>query len=355
MCIADRGMVAASWRRWPGVCPLLLLLVALGAGPGLHAQDDDGPPDRKPDTLRLQLAASAPAQRVSHSRYSHLELIDERPDKGELGWLNDGTYYGLQVTVYSPLERAFAGLLDRLKDSTAGPASLLVEMRRFIVYDNRGERNASIVFRLFAGQDGSYSWIADVDTTVSLRVGAGMGRGARRKFAAAVENAVSGAMARMLTKSGDSTAGIFTRATVVYADQVWKKQTPLYQADSLPDGIYLHYSSLANLRPDYPRTDLLDTVHPERIYAFVLHGKGFVSFEGVYTPLIKKDGEYYIREKLRVDDPRATGAANLGGIALALVGLGRLPLLQVEGLTSKKAFLMMMDYRTGRFEPVKME
>ena len=325
------------------------ILLSLLSCVALHAQEDDGPPvGDKPDTFRIDLAGTV--GRVSHSLYDHLLVIDERADSSALGWLGNGTYYGVRVCLAGPLDQQLAQLLGQLTDSTAGAGPLLIEMRHFVVYDDGKKRNASLRFRFFGGKGGLYSMIKDVDTTVSVR--AAMGRGGREKFATAVNGALSVAIAGVLRRTGDSTTGFFTRGTIPSADQIWKRQLPLYQTDVYPDGFYLTFASFAKLRPEYTRSPSLE-VNPAQVYAIVIDGKAYISFEGESKPLIKKDGDFFIIGKVRVDAPGADAAAGLAGFAIAAASFGKLPFMQVWGLTVKKKFLFMMDYQTGRFVPVK--
>jgi hypothetical protein len=323
---------------------------------GVRAQDDDGPPaSEKPDTFRLELAAVG--GRVSHSLYSQVEVIDEFAEGGTIGWLSDGSYYGIRVCLADSLDVLLGRVFHQLVDSTAGSANLLIEVRRFIVYDDKVPR-ASLNFRLFAETSGLYSWIADVDSTATVRVAAA-GRGGLRKFSAAVNGAISAIIAGALRKGGDSAAGLFTRATVRFADRIWEKRLPLYQTNIYPDGVYTYYTSFAQLQPDYTKFDVPDTAHPEyylppqQVYAFVLKGKAYISSDGVYTPLINKGSDYFIIGKVRIDAPGADAAADLAGFVAVVASMGKLPFLQVWGLTVKRKFLLLLDYRTGRWDPIQ--
>jgi hypothetical protein len=147
-------------------------------------------------------------------------------------------------------------------------------------------------------------------------------------------------------------------ATVRFADRIWENRLPLYQTNIYPDGVYVRYSSFAQLRPDYTKFEVPDTAHPEyylppqQVYAFVLKGNAYISSDGVYRPLIKKDGDFYIIGKVRVDAPGADAAVNLAGFLAAVATMGRLRFL-MSGLTMKKDFLFLLNYRTGNWVPVK--
>jgi hypothetical protein len=372
MCIGEGSNMSKLIRV------VVMLPVLLFFGLVLHAQEDDGPPaGEKPDSFRLVISAASvsasvsAAGRVSHSLYSRLEVIDERPDSGKMGWLGNGTYYGLQVCLADPLDTGLDRLLRELTDSTAADGSLVVEMRRFIVYDEAKHSAISLRFRLFGGVGGGYVFLRNVDTTVYVR--SASGRGGRRKFTDAVNGALSAAIAGVLRIKGDSAAGVFTRALIPFADQIWKKQSPLYQAEVYPDGAYLHFSSFLRLRPDYVRFRIADTVHPEKcdfiflataqdpamlvyagqLYALVVGGKAYISFDGVFKPMIRRDGELYITGKLRVDAPGADMAVDMASFVVSAASVLRLPFVQVWGLTVKKKFLFQLDYSTGRFVPVR--
>lgn len=332
-----------------------LLLFSLLSCLSVCAQDEYGPPaGETPDTFRIDLIGAQ--ERVKHSLYNRVEVIDERPDTGQLGWLETGSYYGLRVCLASPLDQQLNRVVEQLIDKTADSGRLLIEMRRLLIYDN-GQLHVALKFRLFGGNGELYCFVANVDTTFTVR--ASKGRSGRRKLVAALNGALSDGIARGLTKVGDSTGGYFTRSSVQYADGIWEKRLPLYQSDVYPDGIYLHFSSFAQLRPDYPTFQLEDTAHPEyslppqQVYAFVRHGRAYISFDEGYKPLVKKDGEYFITGKVDVEAPGADAAVDLAGFALALAGMGKVPLMHVWGLTVKKKFWFHLDYQTGRFEPVK--
>jgi hypothetical protein len=332
------------------------------------AQEDVYTGGSKPDTMWLDISSTV--GRVAHSLYNRLEIIDKREDTSEVGWFSNGTYYGLEVCLAGTLNQQLGRLLGQLTDSSAGDGTLVVEMRRFVAYDNDKKRSGSLRFRVFGGKGGRYCRIADVDTTFSQRLGTG--RGGQRKFSAAMNGALSVSLASLLRRPGDSAAGLFTVATIPFADQLWKGQTPLYQTDVFPDGVYLRYSSFARLRPDITQFEVTDTVNPEKgillaatkedpsmqvnpgqIFGFVSKGKAYVTFDEAFQPLIKKDGDYFVIGRMRADAPDADVVAGLAGFALAVASMGKLPFVHVWGLTVRKKFLLQLDYGTGRFVPVR--
>ena len=82
-----------------GLLRSLVLVSGLLSGFLLHAQEDDGPPaGEKPDSFRFELTPSV--ARVSQSLYSHLEVLDERPDSGELGWFSRWKFTDTDAALY---------------------------------------------------------------------------------------------------------------------------------------------------------------------------------------------------------------------------------------------------------------
>jgi hypothetical protein len=80
----------------------LLTIYALLGCFTAYCQEDEIAGGSKPDTLLIDLSSTV--GRVAHSLYNHLEIIDERSDKGALGWLANGTLYGIRVCLAGPME-----------------------------------------------------------------------------------------------------------------------------------------------------------------------------------------------------------------------------------------------------------
>jgi hypothetical protein len=340
--------------------------------PGLlRAQDEsDAPPSgEKPDTLRF-LIHPLHADPVGHSRYRHLELIDERPDPSFLGFIETTSYYDLRVVLAQPIGDQLGMLMNRLTDSTAGEDTLAVQLLGFNVYT--ADKNVDVCFRLnIFSHSGLYREVSEVDTVIVTKRGT-FKSGYRQRMQDAVGTAFAGIIRAALTTAPDPHGDLYSFEVLRAIDEIKKSKLPLYRADSgsaMPDGVYTSYASFSRLAPDYPRfladleqdqvlvstrTQPSVPLTPGELFAVVKDGKPYVAVGGRhYAPLQREGSDFYIIDYVRVNSADADMTANLAGWAVFFASAMRLPLAQVWGLTEKKRFWMKMDYRNGRFVAVR--
>jgi hypothetical protein len=340
----------------------------------LHAQDDEfGPSTEKPDTVWFEITAGP--GKVPHSLYRSIGFLDQRPDTVTLGLFATTTRYDIRVVPLHPLALQFDSLLGRLTDASAEQGALFLQLQRFTIYDINTSFThkvaASLRAFLYARIGQSYRKLAVLDTVLEQSSGEYSRRNSHKLLlagtAAVLDRFIRDALLRIPTDITPS----YSWNEMVAIDSLEKNRLPLYTADSLTDGVYMHANSFLQQRPDYTRflpikagREIVDlqvaadsnhpVLHPDGVYSIVQNGKVYVFTRDGYKPLKKIGNDFYYVGKIKIAADNLTNVAIFACFAttFATMGVG-LNLFSVWRLPTKKSFLLKMDYMNGQFTPVK--
>jgi hypothetical protein len=337
----------------------------------LQAQDDEGM-SAKPDTARFEI--TIPARKVANSLYNVLDVVDQRPDTVNLGQITTTTAYDMRVMPLHPLNNELAGLLLQMTDTTAGKEELLLQLRRFTIYDiSTPGRKLCVSLRMtfYARGPKGYQELNSLDTILQQPFSSSQSNLRKRVFPA-ISRILTDAVAKALVQAPAAGAESYSREQVLAIDRIRKGRLALYSVDRLVDGVYIDFPSFLQQKPHYTRflvTDTSDrqqsdlqmalpgggTITPGRqqIFAYVENGRAYVSAPDGYHPLTRTGDDFFYTGKIKVAGSNLATIANFGTFAATVASLGRIPLFVIWGQTTKKKFVLKLDYMNGQYEPVR--
>ncbi|MDO6435161.1 hypothetical protein Q4E93_31385 [Flavitalea sp. BT771] len=352
------------FRRWTLFTAVSLLYLTV------QAQDDDVTPE-KPDTVRFAL--STPAMKVSHSLYRRMQFIDSRVDTSNLGIIAANAAFDKVVMPARPLGEQFSQLLHDMTDSTARDVELLLQLKRFSFFDlpTRFSHKGCSFIRafLYVRSENSYQKLAVLDTLLEINYGTIFKSSLRKRLFAASDSIFCRFIYNSLRLETGNT-DYLGMDDIRDIDEIEKKSIPLYKLDSLPDGIYKDFAAFSSARPSYPEfiapmdgenvLEVLANTPAERnknlehddLYAFVRHGKIYLSTSYGYYPLVKKGTDFFYIGKIKVSGTNFASAGLFMIWTISQLAVGMPIAVAFWNTSVKKTFLMKLDYLDGAFIPV---
>ena len=301
-------------------------------------------------------------QKISHSLYGSIALLDSRQDTSSLGQVQDlGAWSNpfRTVVVHPSLAGQLNTLLASMVDSSAGNGGLLLQLRIFSFQEppRSAKQYCFLRLELYARADAGYRKLAFLDTALATK--AGKGRGDIPRIMEATARALRAFIADNLTREAPA-GDAYALADLPKIDSIEKSKIPLYTATTYTDGIYPTYASFENLVPEGKVTKgrveggqlksiktigLDGTPVPLRskdVYAVVYQGQPFISTSYGFYKLYKEDSQH--------DDlifiGRRRAAPNQADVMVATMAFGIIGGLLASNVTG--LFEQKIDHVTGQ-------
>jgi hypothetical protein len=304
---------------------------------------------------------SMPEQKVAHSLYNEITLLDSRLDTTSLGMVQLGAFNRLvHVIPKKHLSLQLSEMLRALNDDAAENGKLLFHIRHLNFSELTGkwsERGFCLIrAELYSNSNDVYKMIGRIDTVVfvkSMDVTRALFRRTSKLFADFISTHLD-------KKPGDD-AIAYLIGDVKNLDKLEKKSIPLYNTHSFTNGLYLSYESFAKQTPDYQVTvefkkeklrikRILDAngksivLKATDVYAVVDSGAAYANTGFGYSKITKRDGDFYFIGKSKIN--MSGGEAFTMGMMYGLLGSMLIP-------DKTATFEMKIDHLNGGFIKIK--
>lgn len=306
---------------------------------------------------------SLPETKVSSSLYNSISLLDSRENTYDLGMVQTGLMNRPAVVMaYEPLEKSVQDIFQSLNPQDAGNGRLLLQLRHFTFAEKSGFSSEHGYFYFTANLykdslDKSYL-ISSIDTIVDVKA-----IDVTQKILHMGRKAFIDFIAAGMSKPPLQPVTFFTNDQLQKVDDIEKAGIPLYNADTLKDGIYNDFTSFKDQTPDWkiedvkireglPEAVFINNEHGKRrkvnraaIYAFVQGGKPYIATHFGYYPLINNHNDFFFTGKMQFMNPNsnvATAAMLFGLIGYAIASSNNSTVIDVK-----------IDHLTGAFIPLR--
>ena len=283
-----------------------------------------------------------PPFKVAASYYQNIGFLDSRHDTSMIGIVSAGfTRKGddeirLPSSFLPQLTRFVAAVT-----SGSGQGSLLFQLRKFRFVEESGTRYCYLDATLYARYGERYKRLVTMDTVLLLD-GSDPYYSLDREGNRALSRFLTGGVSLL---PADSSA--YDLYDVMHIDSIEKAGMPLYNSETLTDGIYTQYASFRQQVPDWKaavRTRKDGTivslkalgsggkpypVDPANLYALVYEGHPYIVTQYGFYPLQKLMGEFYCTADVSV----SYGSVRGGG--------------------SRGTYYLMVDHRNGELVHLK--
>lgn len=252
-----------------------------------------------------------PDIKVGDSKYNDLRYIESRPDPDDMGCI-----FGIILDMEQPvnlvmdIESQLHSLISAVTFPSDKPKAMAVQMRALFFGLGEGDKNGRGVCNLrmtLYEMDGDdrYYFLNTIDTLLVDD---------RKKIKESTGQAIVNFIVTNLSYYAEEGEAALSLTEVMDIDFYEKNSIPLYTEESLPDGIYANYKSFKNLTPDISsdiqatKTDegqikrikvpnkekqgKYKTLKNKEIYAVVIGGIPYISFEGDLYKSYKKDDDW---------------------------------------------------------------
>lgn len=304
---------------------------------------------------------SLPENKTEGSLYSAIGVVDIRKDTSGMGIVQKGAFNKqAKVVAEIPLQQQLSNILAAFNNGNTGNGELLLLLRElyFAEVTKAMSEFGYCHFRavLFAKTAEGYRKLETIDTVAVIRA-----MDVTKKMFREGSKAITGFISRNLTKQPDTDI-VVAQHELTAIDSFEKQQIPVYTATAYTDGLYYTWQSFAQQQPDetglkvwvdkkdrfkglsYKNKKGQDVeIKNQFFYAFVHHGKPYVSGEFTCYPLEKRGDDFYFTGK-------ANDAKNTD-VAAASFFFGIMGGLMASSATS--VFEMKIDHLTGGFKRVK--
>jgi hypothetical protein len=212
------------------------------------------------------------------------------------------------------LQNQLGELFPLLSEKMSGNKTMVLLLRRFLVYERSGATSelglCSLKAALYAAVPGGYQQLNDIDTTLTIK-----GFDVTQKLLEEAGKIIPGYIAAHLADT-QAIGSVISPNALQAIDSVEKRMLPVYNTAVYKNGLYGSYRSFTSQTPDKEaftvklRKDssiisvyTLDErqkkqlLSPEKIYAVVYQGIPYVSTQYGYYPLKYINDDFHFRGK----------------------------------------------------------
>jgi len=306
-----------------------------------------------------------PDIKIGDSKFNNLQYIESRPNPDDMGIVYSGMIRGEQFVVLSePLDSQFQSLIKTITIQPNETKTMAVQMRtlffRLGTGDFRGKGMCNLRMSLYEmDSNGKYYFMNTIDTLLV---------NSNKEIMAATSDAIVSFIVNNLTYSAYEDEQALDIEQVMDIDIYERNSIPFYTESLIPDGIYNNYKSLMALIPDSTpemtvtkrdgdeirEVKIPDPEKPgknkklkeKEVYAIVIDGVTYISFEGDFRKAYKKDGDWRIPIIQKVAGSGFSLGISVGGSGRNVgggVGIG----IPVGG--KKKTVEVFIDHLNGDF------
>lgn len=301
-----------------------------------------------------------PENKVSHSLYNKIGVLDIRKDTTSMGIIQTGAFNkNTKVIAKEPLDNQFNHILNALTDSTAKSQELLIQIRQLSFAEVTGSFKENGYFYLRAGlyakQPNGYQEIKTIDTISQISSGVDVTKALLQRGS----ETIAGFIASNLNKA-PAAEKIYSYTDLIRIDSVEKRNLKVYNTTTYADGLYLTYQSFCNQVPDAPiivtnnfidytmktpgEKGKLKKVKSDKVYAVVYQGQAYIATKYDYYPLKKTNDDFFFTGK-------ASATPSTVGMITARAFFGILGTLAASN--AEATFEMKIDHLNGDFIRIK--
>lgn len=323
---------------------IITLVICIGCALNIMAQQRE--------RFSLDIPATYPI--VTNSLYKTISFMDNRLNKTRNQYIVNPELFSRQLSSF----------VDQATDHTAQSRTLLFQLRdlSFEASDNKGFSH--IRASLYEVSNSQYYVIGTLDTEVQVQNNKNMADRLQREVSAAIISFVGKSLDQNVI---DNTP--YTLDDIRHIDSVEKESSQLYKNDTYRDGIYYSFESFRAQQPTVTKMEvrfkknklseikLVDQstnkskkLEPASIYAIVLDGQAYITFDNKYYPLYLDNGNLLFDTEHNSSNigfaPSFSVGIGSGGYRGGGIGLG------VFTRTKKETATYMIDHLNGRFTQV---
>lgn len=305
------------------------------------------------DRFSLNIAETYPV--VQNSLYSTISFMDSRLNKTQNQYLVNAEL----------ISRELSALLDKSIDGTAQNRSMLFQLRD-LSFETDGNKGFShIRVSLYESDNSQYFMIGTLDTDVQIQVNTNLSNRLQQEVSATIISFVADNLQKPYIDVVP-----YTLDDVRHIDSVEKESTQLFNDDVHKDGVYYTFESFMAQEPLVTKMEvrfkkdklseirLIDRtsnkfkkIDPASIYAVVLDGQAYVTFDKKYCPLYFDNGNLLFDAEHKSSNvgfaPSFSMGIGSGGYRGGGIGLG------VFTQSKKETVTYMIDHLNGNFIPIK--
>jgi len=267
------------------------------------------------------------------------------------------------IVTGKPLSEQFHSLFQSLIDSAAQKKTLLLQLRNLRFREETkatSERGfCNIRISLYEEKDGAYHFINTIDTIINVKAMDVTG-----KLLKTTSELIISELKQNLTLIPEDYNMPFSVNDLANIDGLEKNNIPIYNTNTLTDGLYIDFKSFANQTPAYTqlqvkrengdvkevkinnpeKPDKWKKIKPKDYYAVVVEGNPYLAHPNGYFPIIFENDDYFVRTYAHVNSSingaqvgLAIGFGIIGGMLFLPAGGG------MEPVTAK------LDHLNGDF------
>jgi hypothetical protein len=301
-----------------------------------------------------------PFDKANCNNFSHpvssVTVFDKRPRKEEImGWMRAGNTVAPVVgrlTLKKSVEQYFLDLSNGLP---ADPnLKLTIVMHRFYLSERGQSDYTSFEYAadyFIASGDNEYSLLGSVDTIIKSNT---------PYLSLSLFNSVDNCLCFLyedLFKTPKDTTVYTADQALNYLNEK-KKKNPVYNTDSIPDGVYAAWDDFLQLHSNKHETltrkdDKVKVMHAGQkrppfestiAQVYVLEGTPYYNLEGALYRMEKIENDFFIVVKMREISTKIMYLFGLPGVLAGTV---------MEGTKGRTGMEFLLDYKTGRLLKIK--
>lgn len=257
---------------------------------------------------------------TTQSNFSHLQIIDSRKDTASYGIVQKGVFnrnslVKPKIPIAVQLENIFNSL--KANDGAAPKDTLVLQLRdmKFAEVTEIGKETGYFYLRAnaYLKKGDSYSEVNSTDIIETVEA-----MDVTQKNYKNASRIINDFMGKAMSSKA-SPDRTFTAEQVARIDYVEKQAIPLYAAEKLTNGIYTNYYGFKDQVPTYTdfkvernkKGEIKDvkfldyngkyaSIASDRMYGFVENGTPYIATEYGCYPLVKREGDYFYKGKVKV-------------------------------------------------------
>lgn len=323
---------------------IITLIICIGCALNIMAQQRE--------RFTLDIPSTYPT--VTNSLYKTISFIDNRLNKTRNQYIVNAELFSRQLSSF----------VDKATDHTAENRTLLFQLRD-LSFETSGNKGFShIRASLYEASNSQYYMIGTLDTEVQVQN--------NKNMADRLQGEVSAAIISFVGKNLDQPYidnVPYTLDDIRHIDSVEKESSQLYKDDTYRDGIYYTFESFKAQQPTVTKIEvrfkknklseikLVDQstnkskkLDPANIYAVVLDGQAYITFDNKYYPLYFDNGNLLFDAEHNSSNigfaPSFSVGIGSGGYRGGGIGLG------VFTRTKKETVTYIIDHLNGNFIPI---
>jgi len=295
-----------------------------------------------------------PHQKVEHSLYKTIALIDSRYDTTFMGIIQLGAFNKkAKVIPEIPFSTQLQNVLNSLAADDSKNGKLLFHLRQFNFAELTGTTSEKgycyLRADLYSESNSGYQKISSIDTVIFIKA-MDVTRSLFRKASKMITGFIAYNLVRKPSGSKD-----YSFDEVAKMDSIEKRKIKVYNTSEYTDGLYLTWQSFMNQVPDKPiiiekKNNKVVSMHilNEKGKKVVLHATDAYAIVVEGEPFIATDYGFYLLKKIDDDFKfigRAHTNARAGDVIAASVFFGIMG--GVMATDASATFEMKIDHING--------